>query len=451
MPAKFVLIVDDSIDIRECFQVALESAGYRVETAIDGVHALKSMKLARPDVIILDAVMPVMDGFEFLYHARSDFAGSLPPVILCSGFDITVSEAKRRGTYAFLRKPVALPQLIMLVEEALAGRTPSPAVLNQETELAAIARMRASQASSLAVSSVPMDLLTARIESVLVWLKEYFDVDLALFALMREKSLVAISITDAPTALKQTLGADSPILSIIETGSTLVVPDASNGHLIAGDWRVFGGIRSFAGVPIFSNPLVAIGALCLAMRSLARFPAEDVLLLEEAGRRSARLWGPVEAPAGESPPWAGLPWALTREGFEVLVEMELRVASRRQNAIELAIFELEHDFDERAADAIRLAGTRYRTALSMFDKRRIALFKRALDVKSASRQINEAAARLSHSTGVRGIGSVLLTPDSIDVVTAESLIQMAVRAVNESIDSGGINHVLVSASSPAHL
>ena len=61
-----ILIVDDDKDIRLLMSVLLKNAGYRAETAANGLEALKFLQVTKPDVIVLDIVMPEMDGFELL-------------------------------------------------------------------------------------------------------------------------------------------------------------------------------------------------------------------------------------------------------------------------------------------------------------------------------------------------------------------------------------------------
>ncbi len=62
MPAK-ILIVDDDPDILEAMSMVLESKGYQVVTAADGVEGLANLKAEKPDLMILDLLMPKMDGF----------------------------------------------------------------------------------------------------------------------------------------------------------------------------------------------------------------------------------------------------------------------------------------------------------------------------------------------------------------------------------------------------
>ena len=82
-----ILVVDDDPDMREALQIILESADHTVVTAEDGVQCLAKMKEEQPDLLILDLLMPRMDGFEVckaLKDPRHAKYGSMPIIILSS-------------------------------------------------------------------------------------------------------------------------------------------------------------------------------------------------------------------------------------------------------------------------------------------------------------------------------------------------------------------------------
>src|SRR6185369_13658925 len=92
--------------------------GYDVQAASDALRGFERARNWRPDVILLDVVMPGMDGLELLRKLRSDLVPPVPPVILCSGFELSEAEALQRGAVCFLRKPAESEDLLGAVKDA---------------------------------------------------------------------------------------------------------------------------------------------------------------------------------------------------------------------------------------------------------------------------------------------------------------------------------------------
>jgi len=85
--AKTILIVDDEEDLRSVTAEALKRDGFNVVTAIDGEVGLSEALKYKPDLILLDVVMPVMDGLEMLKKLREDSWGKSANVIILSAHD----------------------------------------------------------------------------------------------------------------------------------------------------------------------------------------------------------------------------------------------------------------------------------------------------------------------------------------------------------------------------
>ena len=100
-PQRNLLLVDDDTASLESMIRILEAAGWRTILAHDGAEALAVLARTRPAAIILDLIMPGMDGFEFLQHLREDLHLKSIPVIVMSGKDPT------RDEQAFLRERVS--------------------------------------------------------------------------------------------------------------------------------------------------------------------------------------------------------------------------------------------------------------------------------------------------------------------------------------------------------
>ena len=115
MTKKLVLIAEDEFSVAEILGAVLGDAGYRVETAINGRQALEHMREVRPDVILADFMMPVMDGAAMLRALKSDHRLAAIPVILMSSLpEATVAE-ECDGYAGFLRKPFKRAAVLDLV------------------------------------------------------------------------------------------------------------------------------------------------------------------------------------------------------------------------------------------------------------------------------------------------------------------------------------------------
>ncbi len=101
-----VLVVEDDPFVRESFQIYLQTEGFRVDSAKDGVEGLESVRTHEPDVVIADLRMPRMDGIELL-RAVKETAPEVE-VILASGSATLESalDAMRLGAYSYIEKPV---------------------------------------------------------------------------------------------------------------------------------------------------------------------------------------------------------------------------------------------------------------------------------------------------------------------------------------------------------
>ncbi len=90
---KRILLIEDETDIREAMAEAIEEAGFEVVQAGDGAQGLQIAKNEKPDLILLDLIMPVMDGKETLKKLRQDEWGRNAKVIILTAMDDTVNVA----------------------------------------------------------------------------------------------------------------------------------------------------------------------------------------------------------------------------------------------------------------------------------------------------------------------------------------------------------------------
>jgi CheY-like chemotaxis protein len=108
---KNILVIDDDQAIRETIQDVLEIHGYNVITARDGKEGIKklsSMNVA-PCLILLDLMMPGMNGWGFLDYQKNNSSFSQIPVVICSAYE---GSARSIGTYPVLIKPLKLDSLV---------------------------------------------------------------------------------------------------------------------------------------------------------------------------------------------------------------------------------------------------------------------------------------------------------------------------------------------------
>jgi two-component system, chemotaxis family, chemotaxis protein CheY len=115
-----VLIVEDDESIREMLELVLESEGYEVTSASDGAAALALLEQTRPDLILLDMKMPVMDGWEFIARYRA-LTGAVAPVIVLTAAQDDSRRAAEVGAHGYLAKPFAIDDLLRAMRDQAAS------------------------------------------------------------------------------------------------------------------------------------------------------------------------------------------------------------------------------------------------------------------------------------------------------------------------------------------
>lgn len=113
-----ILVVEDNEDYRELLQNFLESVGHEIVTAEDGVAAIETAKEDRFDLLLLDLMLPKMDGYEVCEHIRQN---SDVPIIMLTALDSEVHQMKGYDLKIddYVTKPVSMPLLIRKVEAVL--------------------------------------------------------------------------------------------------------------------------------------------------------------------------------------------------------------------------------------------------------------------------------------------------------------------------------------------
>jgi DNA-binding response OmpR family regulator len=129
---KTILVVDDDRELIDGLRHLLEKQGYRVMQANDGHQAKSVIYNQKPDLVILDMMMPRMGGYPVLEHFRGK--PDVPPIIM-----ITANEGSRHKAYAeylgvvdYIRKPFAMERLLEAVNKAFAQTETGPAKEDEE-------------------------------------------------------------------------------------------------------------------------------------------------------------------------------------------------------------------------------------------------------------------------------------------------------------------------------
>ena len=110
-----ILIVDDERDIVVILKLALEKEGYEVVEAYDGIEALEKIAIAKPDLILLDIMMPRMDGYTMKLKLKENSETANIPVIIITGRGLLkeiIKQTEDAAISAYLEKPFTVATLL---------------------------------------------------------------------------------------------------------------------------------------------------------------------------------------------------------------------------------------------------------------------------------------------------------------------------------------------------
>jgi twitching motility two-component system response regulator PilH len=116
-----ILVVEDSVPQRQMITELLQEMGFDVRIAADGLEALEQIQAAVPDVIVLDIVMPKMNGYELCRRLKADPTTQHLPVVMCSskGEEFDRYWGIKQGADAYIAKPFQPSELIGTVKQLL--------------------------------------------------------------------------------------------------------------------------------------------------------------------------------------------------------------------------------------------------------------------------------------------------------------------------------------------
>ena len=121
MSGETILIIEDDASVRTLLDKSLTAKGYRVETEADGLAGLTRLEKLRPDLLIVDIMMPRLDGMTFVKAIKSHESTSPIPVIFLTAKNDPKSmiEGINVGARFYVTKPFQIDELVSKVEKAL--------------------------------------------------------------------------------------------------------------------------------------------------------------------------------------------------------------------------------------------------------------------------------------------------------------------------------------------
>ena len=116
-----ILIVEDNVDSRQILRDLLTSVGYEVVEAYDGAMGLAAAAAEKPDLILMDIQLPVVDGYEATRRLKADAALRHIPIIVITSYALSGDEDRARaaGCDAYVTKPYSPRQLLAKIRECL--------------------------------------------------------------------------------------------------------------------------------------------------------------------------------------------------------------------------------------------------------------------------------------------------------------------------------------------
>ena len=123
MAIKNILLVDDSKTELHYLSDLLEKRGYKIRTAENGEEAMRRLGEEKPDLILMDVVMPGQNGFQLTRAITRDPRFVNVPVIMCTSKNQETDKVwgMRQGAKAYITKPINEPQLVQTIKEILGG------------------------------------------------------------------------------------------------------------------------------------------------------------------------------------------------------------------------------------------------------------------------------------------------------------------------------------------
>ena len=116
---KTIVIIDDEFGLADVLSATLSDSGFRVHTASNGAQGLAVMREHPPDLVLLDYMMPILDGPAVLRAMQADERFANTPVVMMSSLSEATVRTRASGYVAFLRKPFTFEAVLEAIEDAV--------------------------------------------------------------------------------------------------------------------------------------------------------------------------------------------------------------------------------------------------------------------------------------------------------------------------------------------
>lgn len=409
-----VLVVEDSQDLLAIYEILLSEAGYRVAAAPEGRSGLDLAQQLHPAVIVLDMMMPDMDGLEFLERLPSCVQPA-PPVVVSSGFRQFEPHARARGARVFLGKPVSPDELLAAVASVLEGRA-QPATEHDRTAQIAAGRQEARREREGLWARIDLDdpELRDMLEGVLAWLTRYHGFGMALVDLLRDDRIYVEAGPQAKLSVDRELAFCS---DVIDAGSSLVISNVAEHPVFAGHKASsYFGARFYSGCPITLGSGLVVGTVCLIDSVPHRIGVGDMRILELLAHRIGQHFEAMAA--GKRPaPFFEPPALFERSAIDVILQAQL--ASRSDADLVLATFgraRAEPALLRRAVEAMYETAIGARFAAARWTQETLAVICDG----AAPAETTERALRAARRAG--------LAPDGVVVAECRPSVNPALSA-----------------------
>lgn len=334
-----ILVVDDTAIVRMSMRMVLEMAGHEVLEAKHGGIGLELVAEQKPDVVLLDLMMPEVDGFQFLTRLPAT-TSTPPPVIVISGFDTYRDEVTKLGAVAYLEKPVDAKVLLRTITDASERRPPDAQLLQQHRVEHQRLRDQAREQAQELVRRLPPsgDRMMRSLQAVVDWLPRFFGFGTTVVQTLRGNDLTIEAVGGDPINGRGMLmkpGMSVPRQwsfcdDLCDEGSTLVLPDprhhvsklvSTHSEVTRLKWGFY------LGVAITTSSGV-VGALCHLAKEPNDAHSEDVDLLAAL---ATRIGAVLEAAATNrsAEPIVDAEGCFTTDLAPVVLDVALRRAIRR--------------------------------------------------------------------------------------------------------------------------